>query len=120
MDQYTLRPIVSLRILDKDYDLARNGTDYHIVDNSEIDVYGNRIARKMSVAFIVQDLGVQSLINLLGESYTRMYAIEKELSKAHNALQRESDPEAKRRPVCPPNREVSVGVVGILEKGEEG
>lgn len=124
-----LIPVSTLDILGQSYDLAKNGGSFHLVEHREPDAYGRPVARKIEIQTWIREMErqecigperVQSLLNITGQSLLRIKSLEDELSRAHTALQREAEPDAKqRRPVS--QREVSAGVTGVLEgKGEEG
>lgn len=103
-------------LLDSPYDLAKNGEHFHLVDCASRDAYGNPIARKVSVAGeLCHGDTVQGLIDLLGDAYTKIFALDEEISRAHVALQRESEPLShSRRPSGLSTRE-GAGSVASLE-----
>lgn len=126
-----LTPVSTLEILGENYDLAKNGQDFHLVQHREPDAYGRPVARRVALSdwiseqrllqptyISVGEARVQSLLNVIGQSLSRIKSLEDELSRAHAALQREAEPDAKpRRAVAA--REQSAGVSGILEPGKE-
>lgn len=123
MSATPLVKITSVQIFEVSYDLAQNGGDFHLVEYKEPDAYLHPVARKVNLDEFLSHLGtprVQSILNLLGVSYSRITALEEELSRAHTALQREAEPDAKSRRPVSPSRESSAGISNILEaKGEE-
>lgn len=117
--QTPLKKITSISIVNVDFDIARNGDHYHLVEHKEPDAYCRPVARQVDLGEWMEIRRIQAMLDLLGDSYSRIALLEEELSRAHTALQREAEPDSKpRRPVSA--RETSVGVSNILEgKGEE-
>lgn len=123
-DPAPLKKITSISIVNVDYDIARNGEHYHLVEHKEPDAYCRPVARQVDLGDWIGDIStrkvarVQAILDLLGESCLHVVSLEDELSRAHAALQREAEPDAKpRRAVAA--REQSAGVSGILEPGKE-
>lgn len=118
-----LEKVASIVVLDETYDLAKNGSHFHLVEHREPDAYCRPVARKVGLDTWAGLDRMQALLDLIGSSYSRIAVLEEELDRAHAALQREAEPESpkSRRPVV--LRESSGGVVigGLLEpKPEEG
>lgn len=122
-----LTPVSTLDILGQSYDLAKNGGNFHLVEHRDPDAYGRPVARRIEIQSWIREMErqecvgpdrVQSLLNITGQSLLRIKSLEDELSRAHTALQREAEPDAKpRRAVAA--REQSPGVSGILEPSKE-
>lgn len=117
-----LMAVSTLDILEITYDIAKNGENFHLVEHRDPDAYGRPVARRVVLADWISgadgETYVQCLLNVVGQSLLRIKSLEDELSRAHTALQREAEPDAKpRRAVTA--REQSPGVGGILEPGKE-
>lgn len=118
-----LERISSISILGESYDLARNGSHFHLVEHKEPDAYNRPVARQVPLAGWVNNDKVQALVDIIGDLHlqmsvnelaasTRISALEDELARAHTALQREAEPEAKsRRPIA--IRESGQGGIGV-------
>lgn len=115
-----LKKLTSVLILGVSYDLAQNGNHCHLVENKEPDAYCRPVARKVNLQEWMDVPEVQALLDLLGESYGKITALEEELARSHAALQREAGPDTSRtgRPQVTA-REAPTSVPGILDETRE-
>lgn len=115
-----LTKVASIQILSGDYDLSRNGSDFHLVEHKEPDAYLRPVARKIDlIGWLDSDNGhkrVQELLNILGARYQEIECLKSELERVNIALQREAEPSShKSRRQNKDNRENLLGVNNILE-----
>ena len=105
----------SVKLVDLPYDLARNGEHFHLIECHQCDAYGNPIARKVNLGELSGASYVQGLIDLLGEAYAKIAALDEEVGRAHVALQRESEPLSHPRRSSGLSTRDGVGTVASLE-----
>lgn len=110
-----LKKVSSVTILNISYDLAKNGDHYYLVEHKEPDAYDRPVARRVNLTEWLDVPEFQSLLDLYGESLSKIISLEDEISKLHSALQREAGPDNIRRSVVTSNRENQSSLGGILE-----